>query len=155
MSDLEVRFLERAFDRDPSPQNAYRLVAAYRRMRGLGESHSDDFHDMNVLTYDIGNLDVDEEREEEITTWISRVRSFSHSDINIWEPIIYIGMLHTGEDEDGDPVNTDDIEQAFRVRIGYPDMIAGLPPLPTPPELIPIIVRALELGAWYISFNIG
>lgn len=139
--DREFRAAERAFEANPSYENALRLLGSYRRITSTA---IEDFDDMRVLAYDIRTLGFPAGSQDFNRTigWINDVSSFANSDLNIWERIVYIGMIREGAN----------IANCFRIRRGYPDLIARMSPPPTPSALIPIIQRAVDYGAEYITF---
>ena len=181
MSDFEIRLLQRAYDREPTMENAERLIAAYRRAEGAPPSwrelrdqidreleHTSDFHDMDVLSYDLTGLscydDEDESRLQEIMTWIEAVASFRYVGDYNWEYLIYLGTL---DNEDVDVKEFRDVRDVDALHSRLPHghdwfqiletMHSPLTQvyLPTPPELIPIIESAYNHGAVYLAFNIG
>lgn len=169
MSDLEIRLRERIFSSEPTLENANLLIAAYQRGSELlahdwnsiresinTELRAYNFNDMHILSYDLTNLCPEDCEDRHIATmnWLEAVASFVNTNQFNWEYILYIGLLYQSEI---------DIKSFARVRWSQtsaaqealgPGAVEGSL-LPTPPELIPIIQQALELGAWYISFNTG
>lgn len=181
MSDFEIRLAQRIYDAEPTLENAERLIAAYRRSeepppdwRELRDqidrelNQTSDFHDMDVLGYDLTNLacydDEDDARMQEIMAWIEAVASFVHTGMYNWEYLVYVGTL---DNEDIDVRGFRNIRNADAIHARLPTnhewfailetMHSPNTPvtLPTPPELIPIIESAYNHGAVYLAFNIG
>jgi len=167
MSDLQLRLALRAYDADPGYQTAAAFIAIYRRTHALPtdwitlrqdigrqlEQENTDFHDQNTLTYDLTMFLPEEEGDEEIydevINWVETVASFSHNSHFVWEHIVYLGRLYDHGPhhlaDDADPRNF------ARSRIeGFANEV-----IPTPEILVPVIERAMRLGAWYIAFNTG
>jgi hypothetical protein len=178
---LELRLALRAYQLEPTHQNAAAFMAVYARShlietdwisvrqnidRQLRENTY--FYDMAVLAYDLTNLDFGTDDEEEIeqlhleaVNWVEHVASFSHNSTHNWEHIIYLGYLHDrGADGLSDVQDPRHFARPRRIGDTDPDLLFGGGPLvdgifPTPEILVPIIEEAIQLGAWYISFNTG
>lgn len=168
MSDFQLRLAFRNYQADPTPENAEAFIAAYTRshtIETLEPSQTDwvalrsqleqelqneppiydaNFNHLEVLAYDLSGLqeELDNENElEVIYNWIEDVASFTHTSASNWEFIIYLGLLW----EKG--YGPGYFAMTRREGLEY-DVI------PTPPALIPIIVEARRLGAWYVSFYV-
>ena len=167
MSDLELRLALRAYEADPSYENAAIFIRLYQRTgsetdwiglrQGIDRQleREGGFHDMATLTFDLTQLWDDDTTYQESRTarvvlsvpdlvdWVESVASFSHNSEYNWEHIVYLGGLYDLA-EDTNPGNFA-MERRENSRVI----------IPTPPILIPIIEEALRLGAWYIAFNSG